>query len=100
VHEARAFAGGNTARRRRARDALREKCGIDVARGPGPDPGADLRFGAVRGDREEGAVGENTSTVSPSCGLPSTLAMAPENTQGCRRFSDFSRPGLSISRKA
>jgi len=57
VHQARAFAGGNTARCRRARDALRKKPGVDVARGPRPDAGADLRFRAVRGDREEGTVG-------------------------------------------
>src|SRR5690349_10614558 len=38
-----------------------------------------------------------TSTVSPTSGLPVTLEIAPENTHGWRRLSDFSRPALSTS---
>src|SRR5262245_18938282 len=42
-------------------------------------------------------VADHTPMVSAGPGLPCTFATAPENTQGCRRLSDFSRPGLSTS---
>jgi hypothetical protein len=42
---------------------------------------------------------EWSATVSPLAGEPSTAAIAPENTHGCFKRSDLSRPACSVTRR-
>ena len=82
----------------RATRRAKNSASIRVVRIERPDARADLRRRGVRRVREERAVGgEHRRRCRPGPGAPSTDAIAPENIQGWRCRSDFSRPGFSRS---